>query len=509
MKKERLQIFILLLALISVSLVYGQKVDRAAFITDSLDAYIRKGIKDWKIPGLALAIIKDGKIIHSRGYGVTCVKNGVAVTENTLFQIASITKSFTATTATILQEEGKLSLDDKVSKWLPYFKLRDSFRTKEADISDLLSHRLGFTSYKGDLIHFRSRSSPELVVKKMASLELDKKFRASYGYSNAAYTAVGEIISKANGKTWARTVQEKILAPLKMENTLLILGEKTTNMAKPHTIINDTPKIIDNDALRQMPAAGSMISNVRDMSNWLLAQLADGKFEGEQRIPIRAIKLTRNPYNLQGLNQNKKAKTHFYAYGLGYFVRDIDGFLSFQHSGGISGFSANHILVPEKELGIVVLSNNDTNSFYLDLTNEIVDAFMGFPFKDYSDQSLRVVKEEKVLLSKELNALKARAMQINQDQNLVGSCIGTYQNEAYGTVQIVRDNESLKLKLSNQESVYGLLSFIGTNKFLCEFSNPEYGNTVITFTRDKDQRMSFDLLIDKVEGNSYVFIRSE
>ena len=142
--------------------------------------------------------------------------------------------------------------------------------------------------------------------------------------------------------------------------------QKLINIAQPHSIISGEVKVVDHSPMEDTAPAGSMLSSIKDMSNWLTAQLYDGQFQGKQAISKRAIRRTRNPYSFQAFNQANNARTHFYAYGLGYFVRDINGVLTYQHSGGITGFSTNHIIIPQEELAIVILTNNDTNRLYID-----------------------------------------------------------------------------------------------------------------------------------------------
>ncbi len=507
MSEIRSMVLLIFVLVISNHLIIAQNITDISFLKDSLSKYIEKGLKDWNIPGLAIAVIKNGKVVYIKGHGLRSMDTNEPVNENTLFQIASITKSFTATTATILQEEKKLSLDDKVVKWLPYFRLKNAFITQELDIYDLLSHRTGLKSHLGDLTHFRMDNTRKDVVESMATYNIDEKFRGSYGYSNSAYTAVGEIIAKANGKTWEESIKEKILNPLEMNRTKMILdnGWEDDNISKGYTLIDSKSVQVKPEVLNNMAPAGSMVSSVKDMSNWLLVQLSDGKFNGIQIIPTRAIKLARNPYNIQGLNQTYHARTHFYAYGLGYFIRDIEGILTFHHSGGISGFNSNHIIVPELNLGIVILTNNDTNNFYLDLTNIIVNAHLRLPFQDYLESSLNYKTLERERFAKELDSLKMLKKKKFQSKISIKRYLGKYTNESYGEIEIVKESEILKLKLKNDVS--GELNYIGSNTFLCEFESHEYGTVTLPFIVEESFVKGLELTINNIEENSYMFLK--
>jgi len=508
MKSKKTLLILSLLAITTIT--YGQRKELPTFITDSLENYINEGIKAWNIPGLAIAIVQKDKVIYMKGYGVTSIKNKQFVNENTLFQIGSITKSFTATAAAMLHVEKKLSLKDQVSEWLPYYKLKDSIISEQVNIIDLLSHRTGFDSYKGDLVTYFSGFSREEVVKRMALLDVNQDFRDSYGYSNSAYTAVGEILEKVEKKPWGKIIEDKILAPLEMFNTKMVYSKKEnySNIAFPHTIINNKVEKLEYSPMDNIQPAGSMLSSVNDLSHWLIAQINKGKYNNTAALPYRAMRITRRPFSTQGFNQTDNARTHFYNYGLGFFVRDINGFLSFQHSGGLTGFSANHIIIPEKELGIVILTNDDVNNFFLDLTNVVVDAFLELPFKNYSSNSIKSYHEELLYESKEKDSLRALA-KINGKTTSLNKFIGTYKNDAYGKISIIEESNQLKLLLSNQKDIRGVLEYIGENKFLCNFSHYEYGTVVVPFTMKNESVISFDLLIENIEGNIYKFTKCE
>jgi len=470
--------------------------------------YINKGIKDWNIPGLAIAIVKKDKIVYMKGFGVTSIKSKKVVNENTLFQIGSITKSFTATAATMLHVKKKLSLKDRINTWLPYFRLKDTIINEQVNIVDLLSHRTGFESYKGDLVTYFSGFGREEVVKKMALLDINQDFRDSYGYSNSAYTAVGEILEKVEKKPWGKIIEDKILTPLEMFNTKTVYSknENYTNIAFPHTIINHKIEQLEYSPMDNIQPAGSMLSSVSDLSHWLIAQINEGKYNNTEALPYRVMRITLRPFSTQGYNQTNNTRTHFYNYGLGFFVRDINGFLSFQHSGGLTGFSANHIIIPEKELGIIILTNDDVNNFFLDLTNVVVDAFLELPFKDYSSNSIKSYHEEILYNLKEKDSLKA-LVKINGNKISLNKFTGTYINDTYGKIQILEESNQLKLLLSIQKDIFGVLEYIGENKFLCEFSHYEYGTIVLPFTIQNESTTSFDLLIENIEGNTYSFIK--
>ena len=245
------------------------------FIGDSLDIYVNRALREWQIPGVAVAVIKDGRIAVMKGYGIQDMETGVKIDTNTLFMIGSNTKAFTATALAILDAEKKLSLDDKVQKWLPDFKQYDPWVAKEANIRDLLCHRLGFETFQGDFMYFDSDLTIAEVREKMGKLKPRYGFRSKWGYTNSAFMTAGEIIPKASGRSWAIFLKEKIFQPLGMYRTLALSKEilNATNKAWPHTVVQGKLKKIPYGQLDNLAPAGSISSSVHDLSLWVQMQL--------------------------------------------------------------------------------------------------------------------------------------------------------------------------------------------------------------------------------------------
>jgi CubicO group peptidase (beta-lactamase class C family) len=342
------------------------------FVTDSLENYIARGMTKWKIPGLSVAIIKDGEVQFIKGFGVIRAGGKEPVNENTLFMIGSNTKAFTATTIAILQEEGKLTLNDKVKKWMPEFRLKDTLASNEIIIADLLSHRIGFETFQGDFTYWTSNLSRADVINKMALIHARYNFRTNWGYCNAAFLTAGELIPKITGKSWEETVKEKILTPLKMNRTLMLSPDlkRASNAAFPYTIVDEKLTEIPIPCIDNLAPAGSISSCAKDMAAWVMLHLYNGKINGIQVIPEKAIQAIRMPYTIMGIDPRDKQETHFYLYGLGLFINDRNGKLIYSHTGGVDGFVSSVMFIPEEKVGIVVLTNNDQNNFYQDLTYE-------------------------------------------------------------------------------------------------------------------------------------------
>ncbi len=205
--------------IISATSLYAQHIDRSKFVKDSLDEYVNRALTYWRVPGAAVCIVKDGKVVLLKAYGIKELGQPAKVDINTLFMIGSNTKAFTATALTMLQSANKLSLDDKVTKYLPQFKLDNKFAGEQTIIRDLLCHRLGFKTFQGDFTFYNTNLSRDEVIAKLGQLKAAYPFRTKWGYTNSAFLTAGEIIPKVTGKPWEIYLRENIFAPLGMTNT--------------------------------------------------------------------------------------------------------------------------------------------------------------------------------------------------------------------------------------------------------------------------------------------------
>src|SRR5579872_3362399 len=214
------KILLLVLAIfICAGQTFAQHTDRSKFIKDSLDYYINRGLTNWRIPGAAVCIVKDGKVVMMKAYGIKELGLANQVDINSLFMIGSNTKAFTATALAMLQAQGKLSLDDKVTKYLPEFKLENKFAGEETVIRDLLCHRIGFRTFQGDFTFYNTDLTREQVIQKMSLIKAAYPFRTKWGYTNCAFLTAGQIIPRITGKQWEVYLRENIFAPLGMMNT--------------------------------------------------------------------------------------------------------------------------------------------------------------------------------------------------------------------------------------------------------------------------------------------------
>lgn len=491
--------------------VFAQENNLPSFVKDSIDAYIEKALIDWKIPGASVAIVKDGKTVFIKGYGVKEWGGNEKVDENTLFMIGSNTKAFTATAMAMLHAEKKLSLDDKVQKWLPGFKMYDPWVAKEANLRDLLCHRLGFETFQGDFMYFDSDLTKEQVIEKFGKVKPLYSFRSKWGYTNAAFAVAGEVIQKASGKTWAEFLKEKIFTPLGMNNTLALSKEisSSSNKSAAHTVVDEEIRKIPYGNIDNIAPAGSISSSAADMVNWVKAQLNNGRLEGTQVIPAVAQQQTWLPHSILGNGGTMYNKGHFALYGLGWFLEEYSGRKIVSHTGGVNGFVTSVTLVPEEKLGIVVLTNTDQNNFYEALKWEIMDAYLGNIYRNYSKAYLGFQSMGKKQDADWLKKKKDTIASNPQPALPLSAYAGDYTHAIYGKMTIKPENGKLIIRFEHHKGRYGTLEPLGSNRFLCTYSDPLYGIKVLPFTVENGKAKSVTVTVaDFVEFTPYEFLKT-
>ncbi len=501
-------LFALFLLVITVAPASAQTDSLPSFAKDSMDSYINKALVDWEIPGAAVCIVKDGKVVLMKGYGVKEKGGSDKVDENTLFMIGSNSKAFTATALAMLDNDKKLSLDDKVTKWIPQFKLDNKAAGEQAIIRDMLSHRIGFRTFQGDFTYWTSNLSRKEVIEKMGYIKAEYPFRTTWGYTNAGFVVAGEMIPKASGMQWEDFMKQKIFTPLGMNRTLALSRDfpNATNKCSAHTIANGQLIKIPFCQIDNLAAAGSIGSSVNDMSHWVIAQLNKGRYNDQQAIPAAAIAQTWLPHSILGNGGHVFNTGHFSLYGLGWFLEEYCGKKIVSHTGGVNGFVTSVTLLPEEKLGIVVLTNTDQNAFYEALKWEIADAYLGKPYRNYSKTYLDFSNQRKKgTETTEKKMADSVALRLNPSLPL-SNYTGTYFNGVYGTMNVLQEAGELKMKFSHHPQMYARLEAIGDNRFYATFTDPEFSKAVFPFTvRDGKVTSVTVKVADFIEYGAYEF----
>lgn len=498
----------LLFILISNLTLFAQEIP--SFITDSLDIYVQRGMTNWQIPGTAVLIIKDGKVIVAKGYGVRELGTNNKVDENTLFMIGSNTKAFTGTALALLESDNKLKLDDKVINYLTDFKMRDPWVTKNINLTDLVTHRMGFETFQGDFMYWASDLTADEVIEKFGMITPKYNFRTKYGYTNAGYAVVGKIIEKVSGLKWEDYLKEKIFLPLDMKRTTALSTDyvKSENIAKPHTFVDSKMSVLPFENIDNLAPCGSIGSSINELSHWLIAQLDSGKFNGNVVIPYKVLQRTRQPQSIQGRVRHPFNKGHFNLYGLGWGLMDYEGTEIVSHTGGVNGFVTSVSLLPEENLGIVVLTNTDQNGFFQMLKWEIIDAYLGLPYRNYDEYSFtRVIKDNNERDEQRAAWRDSVSMEFETEIALA-DFTGRYEHEVYGYADLTIKENMLEMKLQHHSKILGKLEYIGNNRFLCTYSDPTYGIKVFPFEMQNGKVVSFDLFVDDfIDYQAYKFVK--
>ena len=487
--------------------------DEPAFIRDSLDSYIIKGIQDWTVPGLSIVIIKDNKVVWMKGYGVRDIDSKKPVDENTLFMIASNTKLFTGSSLAMLETEGKISLDDPITKYFPAYRLYDSTSTKLVSIRDMLSHRIGTRTYEGDFTFWNTSLSREEIMKRMRYLKPPFHFRQEFGYCNSCFLVAGQVIPVVTGETWEHFVQNHFLNPLGMDHTLVLSTgvADQPNVATPYsTAYTNQISKVPYDNWNNLAPAASIVSNVNDLSHWLFMQLDSGRYQGKQIIPWPALEKTRIANTWIRSIISDKYPTHFTGYGLGLNMQDYAGRQVYWHTGGAGGMVSNVCFVPEEKLGIAILTNNDNQGFFEDLRHQILDAYLGVVYVNRSQQDLPKFLKEATTSLQQRAGWDARVEKHNKPQLSLGSYTGDYNNILYGKIHIRTEKDHLFIQFDTKPDLNATLEYMDEGEWLLKYNNIVYGRFAVNFDLSGGKVKSLTTRQNPyVEIDPYVFSKIE
>jgi CubicO group peptidase (beta-lactamase class C family) len=464
-----------------------------------LDAYYAKALKDWEVPGMSIAIVKDGKVVFAKGYGVKEIGKSEQPDENTLYAIASNTKAFTSAAMAQLVQEGKLDWNDKVKKHLPYFELYDPYVSAETTIRDLLSHRVGLGTFSGDLIWYRSTLTAEQIIRRVKHLPRAYDFRSGYGYSNVMYVTAGEVIKTVTGKPWSEVVSERFFKPLGMSRTLPTAGtvSKTTNVASPHGLIGGKHQPIAWEEWNAVAATGGIVSSVKDMSQWLMFNLKHGIWNGDTLLTAQSRNMLWTPHNMFTVDHTSKDKSaHLRGYALGWSVNDYHGRLRVGHTGGYTGMVSAVALVPDENLGVVVLTNG-MKPIFAPLVNYTIDAFLKVAEKDWSGEVLTRYKNYKD--TRVDDRVKARVSDTKPSVT-TEKYIGEYHADAYGKISVKKEGENLKIYFEHTPDFTATLTHWHYDVWLMNWNNADmktwFPHATVRFELDNNNAItgiSFDV----------------
>ena len=460
--------------------------------TNKIDDVIKASMARFDVPGMAVAIVENDKVIFAKGFGVTNLDTNKKVNKDTLFGIASNTKAFTTAALAKLVDEGKLSWDDRVIDHLPEFRLYDSYVTREMRIRDLLSHRSGLGLGQGDLMIWPSTDkSVDEILAGLQYLKPASSFRSKYAYNNLMFVTAGEVVARVSGMSWNDYIEKNILQPLHMDNSragFSRIPKSNKNWATGHIPMDGTLHPFFVNYLEDFRGAGAIASSVSDMSQWLRTQLAGGKMpNGEQLFSEKQQAQMWHPHITSMASKSAFESYHqqFRGYGLGWSIEDYHGFKKLGHGGGILGMVSQVTLLPEKKLGIVILSNQQAFGALSAVTHEVLEDALELEDKDWVEDLAKSHFEGKQHAY--ANA-KPEAPADYQPQLPNINYTGTLHDDWYGDVIIEQLDSKLHIDFTHTKRLKGTLEHYTGNTFIVKWDEKLLeADAFITFDMDADK----------------------
>lgn len=418
---------------------------------EGFDADVEKAMKDWRVPGVAVAVVADDRVVFARGYGVRRAGTDSKVDKHTLFAIGSTSKAFTAAAIALLVEDGKVKWDDPVTLHLPGFQLFDPYTTREIRVRDLLCHRSGLP--RGDLVWYGTDYDRDEILRRVRSLRPNTSFRSRYGYQNIMFLAAGQIVPVHTGKSWDQFVRERFFEPLGMKRTNTSVRDlkDDENVATPHVWFGDELHVVPYRNIDNIAPAGSINSCVIELSQWIRLQLGRGEFKGRRLIDDEAVELMHSPQvvipSLGSWRKRTRNASNFLTYGLGWTIFDYHGEKILSHGGAIDGMRANVTLVPRKKRGFVILSNQSGHTQVptaLQLT--LLDRLLGRDAADWSGRFLKRYRKDRAKREKETQERKDSRVEGTKPRLPLESYAGIYTHAFYGPISVVKEGEKLVMR---------------------------------------------------------------
>lgn len=486
------------LLLISVLLTFA--VLAQPITSPEIDKLVGRTMKTFHVPGIAVLVVKDGAVLHSKGYGVSSIKTGRPVDENTLFGIASNSKAFTAATLAILVDEKKLSWDDKVIKYIPEFRLYNSYVTEDFTIRDLLTHRSGLGLGAGDLMIWPDSANFTInkIIYNLRFLKQVSPFRTKYDYDNLLYMVAGEVVTRVSGMNWERFVEERIMNPLGMNRSAAQYSrlKDKTNTIVGHSEVEGKLQETGHSEMRiGQCSAGGIYSSINDLSKWVLCQLNGGKYGINLEKQLFSEATQREMWSSQtNISVGKdKYNSHFNAYGLGWRLNDIVGIKQVSHTGGLEGMVTQVTLLPELKLAIVVLTNQEVGAAFSAISNTIKDSYLKVQPEDWVvklDTLLAKSLKEDERLTADVNAEIDKVIASGAQPDLKNYA-GTYFDNWFGKVSVIERSGKLWFQAEKSPKLSGAMSFYKGNTFVVKWTLRRMkADAFVSFTLDTEGKAS-------------------
>ncbi len=461
-----------LLCLIAVC-IWTITPSQAQLKTANIDTLVEHAMQKFGVQGLSLGIIKDGQVVHSRGYGINTIHQNKKVDEHTRFAIASNTKAFTSAAIAILVDEGKLNWEDKVIDYIPEFKMYDPYVTANFTIIDLLCHRSGLDLGAGDLMFFPDGADFKLkdVLNSFQYQKPVSDFRTTFTYNNLMYIVAGELITRVSGMSWCAYIETKIMKPLGMKETGCSYETLTSkqNIASPHAVTKEETKAIKPFQIGLAAPAGGIYSSIGDMMKWMSLHLNAGNFQQQQLISEKNHLKMWTPHIQLAFNPTPKApyRIHSSNYGLGWSIFDLNGYVLFGHTGGLPGMLSQVILIPELEIGVVVLTNTSEGGAYAhaSIVRTIVDNYLGLNDFNWTNKLYKRYEDYQENGDSITVQVWATIANNTSGQPDVEAYTGTYEDNWFGKAEVFMKNGKAHIQFLRSPQLNGELQYYKGNSF--------------------------------------------
>ena len=496
-------LFIALLISCSVIHVFSQK--KKMTLKDSIaqfDTYVEQAMKDWQVPGMSVAIVKDNKIVFTKGYGVRELGTGLKVDELTYFSCASTTKAMTAVCMAQLVDEGKVKWNDPVIDYLPQMQLYDPAVTRELRIRDLFIHNSGVGN--ADYLWDDNILSSDEILAKMRLVKPSYSFRSSFIYQNIFYMIAGKVIEKITGKPWYVVVKERIFDPLGMHHTKALLSQvDDENISKAHFMVDGKVMVIERDTADQIAPAGSVTSCASDIALWMQCMIDSSKYAGGRLVKPETWKYLLKPQTLVAESEfyptQYVTKPNFMTYGMGWFQQDYKGYKLNFHTGSLNGATAIHAQLPDKKFGIYVFGNLDHAELRHALVFKALDFFELGGNRDWSKEFIQLYDSIK-RVGKKADSLSKPVQIPNTHPSLaLENYAGRYENELYGFVEICyKDGKLTALQNTKRKSE---LTHFNYDTFKVIYNRKWYGTDFVSFI------LGYDGKVNAINNDGILFVK--
>jgi CubicO group peptidase (beta-lactamase class C family) len=466
-----------------------------AFAKDYLDDVVERARKEFNVPGIAVVVVKDGKVVTEKGYGVRRVGDPRPVTAHTLFGIASNSKIFTSAALAMLVDEGKLHWDDRVVDRLPGFQMADAYVTREMRIRDLLCHRSGLPLGGGDLMFWPGTDlTADQINYRLRFVPLETSFRSAYAYDNILYNVAGALIKEVSGQSWADFIKARFFAPLQMRDSKTSIRDidASSDVVAPHVLEEGTLRAVAHSPLDNNAPAGAIVSSVDDMSRWVIALLNQGDLgNGTRLFSETQARILWTPLTIlpvaESQPETRESQANFADYAMGEVLRDYRGHLMVYHTGGLQGMVSIVAMLPEAHAGVVVLTNQESGAAFYSIAFTVLDHYLKSPPKDWVTATATVTRRRTEEAKATVDVAAARRDTASTPSLPLDAYAGRYRDPWYGDVVVEKMGDGLGIRFTHSPALTGRLDHWQQDTFIARWKDRSLlADAYLTFSLNPD-----------------------